>query len=184
MTARDKTSVILTTVLLVVILTMVISAFAFGPKAQQFPLIVGVPTSILLVFLLIAERLPASRSIKLLEVGLEGLLEKEIPTGKASGVEAESEQAGDLRAVWTIVFGLTLFVVLILLVGFFVAVPICVFAFLILQGKLDWLKATAFAAVLWVVLYIFQRVLGLELWLGVIPEVIPGILGGGILPPL
>lgn len=71
-----------------------------------------------------------------------------------------------------------------LLVGFFVAVPTWVFAFLIFQVKLDWTRATAFAAVLWVVLYLFQRVLGLELCPGVIPEVISGFAGGGILPPL
>lgn len=184
MKASDKTSVVLATILLVVASTMVASAFTFGLLARQFPTIIGIPTAALLAFLLIAERVPGVRSTGLLQVGLGGLWERRNPGGEASKAEPATEKAVDLRAVWIMVVSLTLFVVLVLLVGFFVAVPIWILAFLIFQVKLDWTRATAFAAVLWIVLYLFQRVLGLELWPGVISETISGFVGGGILPPL
>jgi hypothetical protein len=184
MRSEKKQPIGFTVLLFVLILVMVSSAVTFSPKARQFPLLIGIPTLIMLAFVIVIELFPQLKMIKLLEVGLETLWAPG-SRDKTSGLPAASEVEDDLRRVWVIVGWLTLLVGLVYVVGFLVAIPIFVLAFFMVTVRLNWLRAVLFTALFWVLLYlVFHTALQVELWPGVIPEIIPGILGGGIEPPL
>jgi hypothetical protein len=81
---------------------------------------------------------------------------------------------------WIISFFATTFIF-----GFFVSAGLFLFFFLMIEGKIQWLKAMVIAVSLVVLLYVVvERGLMLSLWPGVILEIIPRVLGGGITPPL
>jgi small-conductance mechanosensitive channel len=112
------------------------SALAWPLKAKLFPLVIGVP-----LFLL------ATAEVLWVVFGKK---RAEAPDAKLSGgVPPEVAQRRTLLAAgWAVGFFL-----LIMLVGFLVAVPLLVFLYLRLQSKESWLFTVAFTAAIWALFY-------------------------------
>ena len=133
-----------------------LSALAWPWKAKLFPLVIGIP----LFCLAAAEALWAL-------FGRQG--ERQAASDFQLSAERPPEVA--LRrtlvaAAWTVGF-----FVLIVLVGFQIAVPVLVFAYLKLQGKEGWIFTTVFTAAVWAFFYgLFDLLLHLPFPPGVLLE--------------
>ena len=108
----------------------VYTALRWPPKAALFPLVMGIP----LLALAVAQ----------LAVDL-----RERPAA-----------APEARRAWGILAWMVAFIVLVLLLGFPLAVPVFVLAYLVTSGRESWLLSVVFAAAAWAAFYLlFQRLL-------------------------
>lgn len=82
-------------------------------------------------------------------------------------------------------FALAIFAAAVFIFGFFVTIPLFVFFYLLWEARLKWPPAMLSALITTAtVTLLFKIILKVDLWPGVISEVISGYLGGGIAPPL
>lgn len=108
----------------------VYTALRWPPKAALFPLVMGIPLLVLAVAQLVVDL-------------------RERP---AAAPEA-------LRA-WGILAWMVAFILLVLLLGFPLAVPVFVLAYLVTSGREGWLLSAVLAAVAWGAFHLlFQRLL-------------------------
>ena len=110
-----------------------LSALAWPWKAKLFPLVIGIP----LFCLAAAEALWTIFGRR----ERQAAADFQLSTDQAPGVALRRTA---IAATWTIGF-----LVLIVLLGFQLAVPVLVFAYLKLQGKEGWIFTTVFTAVVW-----------------------------------
>ena len=133
-----------------------LSALAWPWKAKLFPLVIGIP----LFCLAAAEALWivfGSRSER------QAAADFQLSTDQAPAVARRRTM---VAAAWTVGF-----FVLIVLVGFQIAVPVLVFAYLKLQGKEGWIFTTVFTAAVWGFFYgLFDLLLHLPFPPGVLLE--------------
>ena len=105
--------------------------------------------------------------------------------------EAQSEDstnnvnAGTWRRV-AIVYGwLMAYYVMTFVLGYYVATPIFLVAFLTKESGLTWMKSLGVMTVSLLPFYVvFRLILDIPLWPGMLPRILPGILGGGSIPQL
>ena len=133
-----------------------LSALAWPWKAKLFPLVIGIP----LFCLAAAEALWivfGNRSER------QAAADFQLSTDQAPEV---ARRRTLVAAAWTVGF-----FVLIVLVGFQIAVPVLVFAYLKLQGKEGWIFTTVFTAAVWGFFYgLFDLLLHLPFPPGVLLE--------------
>jgi hypothetical protein len=133
-----------------------LSALAWPWKAKLFPLVIGIP----LFCLAAAEAL-------WIVFGRRGARQA------AADFQLSTDQSPEvarrrtaIAAAWTVGF-----FVLIVLLGFQIAVPVLVFAYLKLQGKEGWIFTTVFTAAVWGFFYgLFDLLLHLPFPPGVLLE--------------
>ena len=133
-----------------------LSALAWPWKAKLFPLVIGIP-----LFCLAAAE------------ALWTVLGKRSERHAAADFQLSTDQAPEvarrrtaLAVAWTVGF-----FALIVLLGFQVAVPVLVFAYLKLQGKEGWIFTTVFTAAVWGFFYgLFDLLLHLPFPPGVLLE--------------
>lgn len=178
-----KASFIFTLLLLLLVLSMVVASFGYRPKARLFPLVIGVPTLLMLVFLAAAEFFP--RFSKRLEVGIETFFGGRLSEVAEGGNARETSETSGWVRVGTIFGWLVLLFGLVFFAGFYVASPPFLLLFFLVEAKLSWPRALAFTLAISIPIYlIFDLGLNMSIWPGAIPEIIPDFLGGGIVPPL
>jgi len=108
----------------------VYTALRWPPKAALFPLVMGIPLLVLAVAQLVMD-----------------LRERPPATPEA-------------RRAWGILAWMVGFIVLVLLLGFPLAVPVFVLAYLVTSGRESWLLSVVLAAAAWGAFYLlFQRLL-------------------------
>ena len=133
-----------------------LSALDWPWKAKLFPLVIGIP----LFCLAAAEALWivfGNRSER------QAAADFQLSTDQAPEV---ARRRTLVAAAWTVGF-----FVLIVLVGFQIAVPVLVFAYLKLQGKEGWIFTTVFTAAVWGFFYgLFDLLLHLPFPPGVLLE--------------
>ena len=136
----------------------VFSALAWPWKAKLFPLVIGIP----LLCLALAEIL--------------WVIFGSSAGAKAADFKLTQDQPPEVARQRTLVAATWIggFFALIVLLGFQIAVPLLVLAYLRLQGKETWLFSSAFALVIWAAFYgLFDQLLHLPFpagwlfeWLG------------------
>ena len=108
--------------------------------------------------------------------------------GGGGGEESVPENAGEGVTPWPPVLksmGYALgFLILSFFVGFFVAPPIFVAAYLIFEAKVRPLPAVLVGVVITALLDISMLLVHVDVWPGAIPEILEGYLGGAIIPPV
>ena len=82
------------------------------------------------------------------------------------------------------VFLAALFFAAVFLLGLFVVPPLFIAAYLVTEARTRLVAALFASLVASTCLYAGMALLGVDLWTGSIAEIVPGILGGGIIPPL
>ncbi len=133
-----------------------LGALAWPWKAKLFPLVIGIP-----IFCLAAAE------------ALWTLFGRQPERQGASDFQLSTDQAPQIArrrtlvaAAWTVGF-----FILIVLLGFQIAVPVLVFAYLKLQGKEGWLFTIVFTAAVWGFFYgLFDLLLHLPFPPGVLLE--------------
>ncbi len=169
--------------LLAIALSIVLGATAYEGKQQLTAFVIGIPTIGLLVFLTLAEVTPSL--VKL--TGAFGVSEDDKPDvseGAESGGGATME-AGSWRRV-AIVYGwLVSYFAMTFVFGFYLSIPVFMALFLTFESRLRPLYAVGVTAATGIPLYaIFRILLDIPLWPGILPRIIPQIIGGGIVPQL
>jgi hypothetical protein len=92
---------------------------------------------------------------------------------------AENVVAGR-AGVWFVCYA-----VAIIGVGFYVAIPVFTFLYLRQEAQLKYWQALLFTACASLLLYgAFVKILYVHPWVGLVPELVAGYVGGGIAPPL
>ena len=167
---HNKWSFWFTLLLVATTLLFVALSFGYSEKARQIPLIIGIPTAILGIILLISERYP-----KLIE-------RFNIDQGdsvKVAGHDenASSEKKVDKRVVYFLGW-LASYVILVLLVGFLIAAPMFTFLYLKITGRISWLRTL----VLTIIVVGVIEYGGFEFLMKA--DLFKGILFGAILPPI
>jgi hypothetical protein len=165
------------------VLAMIYSSLAFTQRARLLPLMIGVPTVVLLLLSLARDLRPDI--VRRIHDWLGMLLKndsRKTTTGLSSLVEQDVPPASSffVGGAW-----FCLLLVLVLFLGFLFATIVFVPCFLLVFARYAWGRVLLYTAVLFVIeWYGFELLLGLKLWHGMVPEIVPGFIGGGILPPL
>ena len=169
--------------LLGVVMAMISSSLSLAQRARQLPLMIGFPTAVLLVVSMIRELNPdlVLRLQNLLRLFRNEGTDDRTASVISSPVEQEVPPLSSflIGGAW-----FCLLLVVVLFLGFLVATLLFVPCFLLVFARYAWWRVFVYTAVLFLVQwYGFELLLGLKLWHGAVPEIVPGLVGGGILPP-
>lgn len=157
---------------------LMVALFQYKADVRLLALVIGVPT---LVFLLVQLSGDSWSYVS----DLRGHGQKESADGKSAEMAVSAGTVPQWGAVFQILLWLGGFFVLFLLIGFLAAMPLFLFMFLFLHGEATWRNSAAVTSGLWLFCFVvFHLIFQLKLWPGVMPEVIQGYLGGGILPTM
>ena len=125
---------------------MVVLAFSYNKKAAFVPLVIGIPTVILILLELFRDRSPK----------IAALLETDVfETGKLQHPQKEAVQTAEtkykeLYAILAVMGMLGL----ILLAGFLISIPVFVFCYILFFAREPWWKGLLLSAGTWVFVYL------------------------------
>ncbi|MDA1036539.1 MAG: tripartite tricarboxylate transporter TctB family protein [Chloroflexi bacterium] len=175
---RDRVlNLVVYAVLLLLVSSIVIGSNIYEGRQRLVPLVIGIPTMLLLIGIIVVELWPRLAQFNKAKGGGE---DEPVPMATASGINA-----GSWQRVVTIFSWLIGFYVFTLIFGYYLSVPIFLAAFFNKEGEIALLRSIVIAIGVSVVLFLlFNLLLDIPLWPGVLPKIIPSILGGGSIPPL
>ncbi|MFC1872571.1 tripartite tricarboxylate transporter TctB family protein [Chloroflexota bacterium] len=168
MKLKIKGSIWFTMLLVATVLLFVAMSFGYSEKARQIPLLIGVPTVILGILLLMSERFP--KLIVMFNIDLGD--SKVAGDDKITSDEKQTQKKAIHFMGW-----LGAYVILVLLVGFLVAAPIIIFLYLKYTGNISWIKTLLFTVI---VVGIIEYA-GFEILMKA--DMFKGILFDAVLPP-
>lgn len=158
MKVYSRGSFIFSLILLLLLLTFICISLFYDFKSKLVPLIIMIPTAFLVIVILIMEIFPA----------LASRFEMELFSASHSKTKTSEEKSAFgkkgflITAVWLISFFL-----LIIFLGFIVAIPVCLIAYLKIYGH-SWPRTLAVSVSTWVFIYVlFQVVIRFELFKGI-----------------
>jgi putative tricarboxylic transport membrane protein len=166
--------------LLLAVSAFIYSSVKLGPGPGTFPLYVSGAALILLIIIIVSEFFPNIQ--RYLQSGIESLL------GGGQGGAEESAQGEEQEKLSVKIVGemgalVILIPIAVYFFGFLVAIPLCFLPYLIIWRKTRWSRAIIFTAVVWVTIFFgLDWLMQFKLWRGAIPELIPGCVGGEIVP--
>ena len=154
------------------------TGLAYPPEVQVLPLVVGLPTLALTIILLVGEFRPPV--MQWLDSALDDLWGGRRDTPDPGAEQSSTSWRPVVRMMaWALGFFATVF-----LLGMFVVPPVFIVAYLVTEARMSPDGALGASLAASTCLYAGMAFLGVDLWTGSVPEVVPGILGGGIIPPL
>ena len=167
------------TCLLIFVLLLILTGLAYPKEVRMIPYVVGFPTLLLLLFLWVGGFNPVVR--RWVEMAARGQKRGGKDLGRPEK-EPEFTEWGPVLIVMAWVFPFFIFVFLF---GFALTSPIFMACFLNRKADMRWPAAIVYALVAVVCIYgLMEGVINADLWCGAIPEIIPGWLGGAIIPLL
>ena len=167
-------AVLIVNVLLLVLAgTIVIASLQYNFRQRIVPLVIGIPTLVMLVAILMSDFSPRLNRIIIM----------------ASLGNPQEGPNEDLTASWARIFviagWLVALSIALFVFGFYVIVPLFLFAFFLVEAKTPAVIAVLSSLVISAVLYVsFPYFLGIEIWPGITPKVMHGVFGGGLIPEL
>ncbi len=167
-------AVLIVNILLLVLAgTIVIASLQYGFRQRIVPLVIGIPTLAMLVAILLSDFWP--RLNRILAMASLGSLQDALNEDVTASWSRIFVIAG-----WLVALSIALFVF-----GFYVIVPLFLFAFFLVEAKTPAVIALLSSLVISTVLYVaFPYTLGIEIWPGITPKVMHGVFGGGLIPVL
>jgi len=161
---KKKEGIIFAALLVCLVGTALITSFSYNPKTRLVPVLVGCVSLILSIIIFLGEIFPQFRQV----------FEVDLFTRDKIVVREKTIGRWDEKKGLTIaIFWVMLFAVLLFLVGFNIAVPVCVLVYVKLFGKQNWPVSLSVTALIWVFIYgLFQLIMDYTLF--------EGILFGGI----
>jgi hypothetical protein len=148
----------------------------YPPQARLLPLLVGTPILILLAIVIFSEFKSTRKQTQ---------SNKENKLNSAQNIKIVELGQREFFAVFKIILWIMGYYIAVLFFGFLITVPIFTTGFLIYESKWKWYISLPVGLFTTVILYMFMSMLfKVDLWNGVIPKIIPGFLGGSIMPPL
>ena len=163
----------------VVVVLMLIAAQSLPTEVRVTPVLLGYVTLAFFAILMVYEFVPAP--LRRNDPGPQ-----QSSADGPSGLDEASE--GDASQPWSPVLRVMAYIVgfwfLVLFFGLVLIPPIFITVFLVVEARVRFRYAAGCALVACTALITALLLLRVELWLGVIGEVIPNVLGGSILPEL
>lgn len=154
------------------------TGLGYPPEVQVLPLVVGLPTLALTLVLLVGEFHPPV--MQWLDSALDDLWGGRRETPGAGADQPAASWGPVVRMMgWSAGFFAAVF-----LLGMFVVPPLFIVAYLVVEARMRPSRALLASFAASICLYGGMALLGVDFWSGSIAEVVPGILGGGIIPPL
>jgi putative tricarboxylic transport membrane protein len=156
------------------------SSVKLGPGPGTFSLYVSGCALLLIILIVVCEFFPNIQ--RYFQSGIESLLGGGEEAAEAS-VPGEDQQQLSARIIGEMATIVILIPTAIYFVGFFVAVPLCFLPYLIVWRKMRWSTALIFTAVVWIACFFgLDMLMQFKLWKGAVPELLPGGVGGEIVP--
>lgn len=163
-------------VMLTLALTFVFGSLVYPGRLRLVPLVIGIPTVLLLVYIILMDINPK----------LFSLARNKGEDGTEAGAPSEpSVNSGQWQRVITIYGWIVGFFIGVFIFGFYIATPLFLVSFLIKESQTKPMRAlwvTAGVSILF--LLVFYVLLDIPLWPGILPMIIPHMVGGGSIPPL
>ncbi len=142
-------------VMLAIFVSMVLMATAYPPDARLLPFVIGIPGSVLALIQVGAEIADARRRAA------------DAPQEAAPGAENPAETASDVKQELVLLGTLVGLVAAILLLGFWVAIPLFLVLFLRFHERESWTLTLALTGGAWITLYVvFDQLLGILVFEG------------------
>lgn len=179
MRVHVRGSLIFSVMLSLFVVVLLVTALQYLREVRVVPFVIGIPTLFLLFILLIGEFYPSV--MQWMESTLEDLWGGKT-RGSGAGVRSE-----DMTSWWSIlgiVGWAVVFFVLVFFLGFYLVPPLFIAVFLTVEAEVPLHRAILSSLITSAALYGGMALLRVDLWSGAIPEIIPGLLGGAIIPPL
>jgi len=174
-----KGSLVWSLLLTLFVVVLLVTAQDFPEDVRLVPFVIGIPTVLLFIILLIGEFYPP------LMEWMESILE-DLWGGKRKGaaVESVSQEVTSWSSVFRVMAWTVAFFVLVFFLGFFLVPPVFIAAFLIMEAGVRPFRAIVASLITSIALDSGMFFLKVGLWMGAIPEIIPGFVGGSIIPPI
>lgn len=171
-------SFVWTITLAVLVVAFLSGAGAFPERVRIAPILVGGATLVLLMAVLAGVFFPQVRRWT-----------ETAPQALPVGGEADAdERVPDEQARWGVVLRFSAhiigFLLFVFLFGFFIVPPLFIALFLIVEARVALKWALLSAVIASFSLYGGMVLLKVDIWNGAIPEIIPGLIGGSIIPPI
>jgi len=161
---KKKEGIIFAALLVCLVGTALVTSFSYNPKTRMVPVLVGCVSLILSIIIFLGEIFPQFRQV--FEVDL-------FTRDKIVAREKTIGRWDEKKGLTIAIFWVMLFAVLLFLVGFNIAVPVCVLVYVKFFGKQNWPVSLSVTALIWVFIYgLFQLIMDYTLF--------EGILFGGI----
>lgn len=169
-----------TTFLIFFAALFVVVGFTYPKEVRIVPLVIGIPTLILLIVLWAGEFYPDfARRIDAATLGRRK--KKTVPVG----MSPKGSEFTNWGPVLIIIAWVVIYYGLVFLLGFALVSPIFIAAFLVRKARMGKLAAGIYAVIGTVLIYVaMSGWIKADLWSGAIPRIIPDLLGGAIIPPL
>jgi len=132
--------------LLALISLLIVIATQYNKNAALVPLVVGIPTVLLVIIEMLREQIPAFA--KFLETDVFQTKKAKTATGKGH-TDAKQKTIKELKAI-LIIIG---FMLLVLMTGFLVAIPVFSFVYIFIFARESWYKALMAAVSTWLFIY-------------------------------
>jgi len=165
--------------MLLFVLLLILVGFFYQKEVKLVPFVIGFPTLLLLVILWIGCFYP--KVVRWVEIAVgEG------PNKSKNLIRTEkNSEFTEWQPVLVIMGWIFLFFVFVFFFGFALISPVFITCFLIRKALMRWYVAFTYALIAIMLIYIFMEgLIKADLWCGAIPEIIPGLLGGAIIPQL
>ncbi len=170
---------ILTVLVILFFLLMFVFSFQYSPERRAFPQLAAVVGGTLSIITLMGGFFPKLAKATEVKLGRAASLEEE-----TEGIPEAELKLETWRAVLTAIGWLSFAAVGVYFVGFFATIPVFLFSFFRVQAKLGWMRTLVMTVVGGGILYSMLLFMARgTTWSGAIPEVIPGIIGGALVPP-
>jgi putative tricarboxylic transport membrane protein len=153
-----------------------VGALSFPDRVQILPLLTGSGTLLLLLGLVASTLLPRLKHWR-------GSAPQE-----DSGNDADTPATGPDEPPWPVVLRFAVYIMgffaAVFMFGFFLVPPFVVALFLIYEADVPRRWAILSAVIASFSLYAGMVLLNVDMWTGALPEIVPGLIGGSIIPPI
>lgn len=186
MKPRIDGSFAFTALLGIFVLACLIGGRALPDVLQIATNIAGYSTLALIVLLLVGHFYPGL--LRWAETALQDVWGDKGTDPRSVGRGPESAEGGEgplpLSAIARSMGYALGFLALVFIFGFYLIPPIFIATYLILDARVPPLWAVVAGVGATVLLIGGMQAVNVDVWVGVIPEIIPGYLGGSLLPPI
>lgn len=178
MNSNNRGETILIVVLILGLSAFVIGSFSYAIQLRLMPLISGLSGIGLLFFILAAKYLPSMKG----QIYLGRDVRSDIFLVKGEDGAAKSEaRLGDGLRVMMYIVGLWTAVAVS---GLVLSIFAFIFIFLKFEAGVRFRRALIGSVVTITLMAVGLHVLGITMWTGVMPTIVPGYVGGSSMPPL
>ena len=172
----------------VAVIAMLVEAASLPPTLREIPNLLGWTVLVLFALLLVGDVHPAA--IAWMDTPLEGLRQggnaKKRGPGDAPDTALKNGAADAVpwpSVLWVLAY-IVGFWILIFVFGLYLVPPLFIVLFLVVEAGVLLRHAVLATLIACAFLYAGLHLLKIDLWVGVVPEIVPGIVGGAIMPSL